>query len=136
MVLAEEFLIACASALFKVVIWMPKTEAGGPSSSEAPGKIPTKLDKKIADYKDDFNKILFYSFSKYEQFFRKIKGYFVFRMENLENAKTKMIILYDDDFKKHPEVNSFETEDEKYDIKKYQLNDFIDILCMENAKEQ
>src|SRR5688572_27526765 len=49
-------------------------------SKEATSTIKKK--EKKPNIEDDFNKILFHFFSKYEYFFLKIKGYFAFRLEN------------------------------------------------------
>ena len=86
--------------------------------------------------KDNFNNVLFHLSSKYEQLFGKIKGYYFFRLENAENSDTKVVILYDDEFSKHPEINSFDDEP-TYEVKKYPLNEFIELLSKEpNMKNQ
>lgn len=76
---------------------------------------------------DDFNTVLFYFFAKYESFFLKIKGYFVFKLENVLDTKTKVIILYDENYKKHPEIDIFDVKDEKLDINKFQLSDYLEL---------
>ncbi|RPH33021.1 MAG: hypothetical protein EHM93_06830 [Bacteroidales bacterium] len=95
---------------------------------EASSKITTvkKKEKKI-DIEDDFNKVLFNFFSKYESFFLKIKGYFVYKLENAIDTKTKVIVLYDESYSRHPEINSFDVKDENLHIEKYQLKDFLEL---------
>ena len=53
----------------------------------------------------------------------------MFRAENSDNAPTKVRILYDDEFNKHPEINSFNTNEVIYDLKKYNLHDFSDLVA-------
>lgn len=84
------------------------------------------------EIEDDFNKALFHFFSKHEQLFKRIKGYFVFKFENNIDFNTKIIVLFDEDFNKHPEINSFDVRDEKFDIKKFQIKDFLDLANKES----
>lgn len=91
----------------------------------------------IVNADDDFNKVLFYLFSKYNSVFSKIKGYFLFRLVNVDSAKTKVCLLYDDEFNKHPEINTFDYNETEYDLKKYHLSDFIKLVNKEeNYKNQ
>lgn len=85
-----------------------------------------KKEKKI-NIEDDFNKVLFNFFAKYESFLLKIKGYFVYKLENSLDTKTKVIVLYDESYSKHPEINLFNVKDENLHIEKFQLKEFIEL---------
>jgi len=88
----------------------------------------TKVNKIIkVKTEDDFNKVLFNFFSKYEDFFQKIKGYFVFKLDNVEEIETKVIVLYDESYNKHPEINFFDYDDVNLSIEKYELREFIEL---------
>lgn len=95
---------------------------------EATSKATAKKREPKASVEDDFNKVLFSFFSKYESFLQKIKGYFVFRLENKDESKTKVIVLYDESYNRHPEINSFDIKDENLHIEKYELKEFLDLV--------
>lgn len=113
---------------------LEKGKAEWESSSKTPS---VKKKEKKSEVEDDFNKVLFYFFSKFEFFFIKNKGYFVFRLDN-SNSKTKIIVLYDESYSKHPEISSFDIKDENLEIEKHQLHDFLELagkkteIVMEN----
>jgi len=88
---------------------------------------PKKKKERKIEVIDDFNKVLFDFFSKYESFFLKIKGYFAFKLENTNDTKTKVIVLYDENYNKHPEIDLFDVKDVNLDIKKYQLQEFMEL---------
>lgn len=92
----------------------------------AKSTIVKKKEKKL-DIEDDFNKVLFSFFSKYESFFLKIKGYFAYKVENSIDSKTRVIVLYDESYSRHPEINSFDVKNENLFIEKYQLKDFLEL---------
>lgn len=94
---------------------------------EAASKATTKKKESKPSVEDDFNKVLFSFFSKYESFLQKIKGYFVFRLVNNDDSKTKVIVLYDESYNKHPEINSFDVKDENLHIEKYELREFLEL---------
>ncbi len=95
---------------------------------EATSKATTKKREPKPSVEDDFNKVLFSFFSKYESFLQKIKGYFVFRLENKDESKTKVIVLYDESYNRHPEINSFDVKDENLHIEKYELREFLELV--------
>lgn len=95
---------------------------------EATLKASAKKKELKPNVEDDFNKILFSFFSKYESFLQKIKGYFVFRLENKDDSKTKVIVLYDESYNRHPEINSFDVKDENLHIEKYDLKEFLELV--------
>jgi hypothetical protein len=95
---------------------------------EATSKTTTKKRDAKANVEDDFNKVLFSFFSKYESFLQKIKGFFVFRLENKDESKTKVIVLYDESYNRHPEINSFDVIDENLHIEKYELKEFLELI--------
>ncbi len=95
---------------------------------ETTSKATTKKRESKPNFEDDFNKVLFSFFSKYESFLQKIKGYFVFRLENKDESKTKVIVLYDESYNRHPEINSFEVKDENLHIEKYELRRFLELV--------
>lgn len=74
---------------------------------------------------DDFNTTLFRIFNKYEILFSKVKGFFIFKLENVEISKTRVVFLCDEDCRKHPEILSFDGEDE---VLKIEMIDFADFL--------
>lgn len=92
-------------------------------------KTANKREPKV---EDNFNKVLFHFFSKYDIALSKVKGYFLFQARNTENSQTKVRILYDDEFNKHPEINSFDTEEQEYDLKKFSLKEFSELVIKEN----
>ena len=103
------------------------------SEWDASTKIsPTKKKEKKPVAEGDFNKVLFHFFSKYDSALNKVKGYFLFRAENSDNSPTNVRILYDDEFNKHPEINSFDTEEPEYDLKKFKLREFSDLAAMKD----
>lgn len=73
---------------------------------------------------NNFNNILIRFTLKYEQFFKKIKGYYLFKLENKDEDKTNVLILYDYDFEKHPEMNLFDERNEDYSVEKYLISEF------------
>jgi hypothetical protein len=91
-------------------------------------RASTKKGDPKPNIQDDFNKVLFSFFSKYESFLQKIKGYFAFRLENKDESKTKVIVLYDDSYNRHPEINSFDVKDENLHIEKYELKEFLELV--------
>ena len=93
----------------------------------APKVTANKKDAK-PNIEDDFNKVLFSFFSKYESFLQKIKGFFVFRLENKDDSKTKVIVLYDESYNRHPEINFFDVKDENLHIEKYELKEFLELI--------
>jgi hypothetical protein len=96
---------------------------------EAVSKAPdVKKKVKKPDIEDDFNKVMFNFFAKYEPFFLKIKGYFVYKLENSNDSKTKVIVLYDESYSRHPEINSFNGKDENLHIEKYQIREFLELV--------
>lgn len=82
---------------------------------------------------DDFNEVLFHFFHKYDLALKRVKGYFLFRVENDNALPTKVRILYDDEFNKHPEINSFDIDESKYDLKKFSLTEFSELVTKEIA---
>jgi len=94
----------------------------------ATSKTTTKKREPKPKYEDDFNKVLFSFFSKYESFLQKIKGFFVFKLENKDESKTKVIVLYDESYNRHPEINSFDVKDENLHIEKYELREFLELI--------
>lgn len=94
--------------------------------------VATKIKKpKKVDVEENFNQVLFHFFSKYDLALNRVKGYFLFRSENMDDSPTKVRILYDDDFNKHPEINSFDIDEPQYDLKKFKLNEFSELLAKE-----
>jgi hypothetical protein len=91
---------------------------------KSPGK---RLERRI-ESKDDFNKVLQHFFTKYATFFLKIKGYFVFKLDSTNDTNTRVIVLYDENFNKHPELDTFDVNDEILVIKKEQIKDFLETL--------
>jgi hypothetical protein len=76
---------------------------------------------------DNFNKVLFHFSSKYDLALNRVKGYFLFQARNLDDSPTKVRVLYDEEFTKHPEINSFDTNESEYDLKKFSLSEFSDL---------
>lgn len=95
---------------------------------EATSKSTTRKRDTKPNVEDDFNKVLFSFFSKYESFLQKIKGFFVFKLENKDESKTKVIVLYDESYNRHPEINSFDIKDENLHIEKYELKEFLELI--------
>lgn len=93
---------------------------------EATSKASTTKREPKPSVEDDFNKVLFSFFSKYESFLLKIKGYFVFKLENKDESKTKVIVLYDESYNRHPEINSFDVKDENLHVEKYEVREFLE----------
>lgn len=91
-------------------------------------RASTKKREPKPNVQDDFNKVLFSFFSKYESFLQKIKGYFVFRLENKDESNTKVIVLYDESYNRHPEINSFDVKDENLHVEKYELKEFSELV--------
>jgi hypothetical protein len=98
---------------------------------ESQKAFPNKKKEKKEITESDFNKVLTHFFTKYELIFGRIKGYFLFRLENIENSNTKVRILFDEEFNKHPEINSFDLEETEYDLKKIQLTEFVNSASKE-----
>jgi hypothetical protein len=84
------------------------------------------IKKRPALEQDDFNDVLFHVFKKYESLFSKVKGYFLFKLENVEKGKTEVVFLCDEDCRKHPEILSFDEKDEFFKIEMNNLSDFTD----------
>ncbi|MBK8872389.1 MAG: hypothetical protein IPN13_00165 [Bacteroidetes bacterium] len=99
---------------------------------EASSKKKTKKIFTKPNVEDDFNKVLFHFFSKYDLALNRVKGYFLFQARNTDNTQTKVRILYDDEFNKHPEINSFDIEEHEYDLKKFSLKEFSELVVKEN----
>lgn len=99
---------------------------------EATPKAIKKKREAKANIEDDFNKVLFHFFSKYDSALNRVKGYFVFRADNVESSPTKVRIIYDDEFNKHPEINSFDIEELQYDLKKYNLKEFSELVTKDS----
>jgi len=87
-------------------------------------EIKKKHKKKKTLPQSNFNDVLFNFSMKYHHFFNRIKGYYLFKLENNDNRKTDVLILYDEDFEKHPEMNVFDSKDSNYKIFKYLISDF------------
>lgn len=85
-----------------------------------PGKGAPKLETV-----DDLNDVLFRFFSANSRFLEAIKGYFIFRLEGTEKTKTKVVVLYDDDFQRHPHLDLICTENRHYEIRKSPIRDFV-----------
>lgn len=94
---------------------------------------PKKLSKKVEiteKDKDYFNRTLFDFFEKYGDLFNKLKGYFIFKLENSDESDTNILILYDDDFNKHPDINNFFNDDKI----KFNINDYVEEIKRDGEK--
>lgn len=78
-----------------------------------------------------FDDVLLHFFAKYNIALSRVKGYYLFSVQNIsDESKTHVRILYDDDFNTHPEINSFDEEESKYDLKKFSIEDFSNIASV------